>query len=333
MKISLNKILSHAYLVENDYRLILPKGSAFLTHRTRVIRRIYEQLPTGLTVNNMATRIGDYTGNTNWLSVTKMINAKFQPTTLLKGRWLDVYKRDRKAINSTPFILAVARRDTGKLVGDLQTTIDQVDTVPIKSEAAKPVLNVEKIIKQRNESIEAGLVPVVEVLQPETVEDTALRICETFASGLLTINEVCERFGLNYLQWIELCQKNEFIRNTYEQAIKLANMFNHSRHITMVDSLITAMLAKGKHETTHIEYERVFTPGKLHPEFVEKKRKGTIRDFTPGEVAGLKALLLRSAVIMPGGIDDLAGKSDDELWEIIRQNDLDANKTGLSSTE
>lgn len=319
MKLALAKILSHQYLVESDYKLMLPEGHRHVTHRTAICKRLYEQFDEGFSVNKIARRICDYADGTNWATVTKMINAGFDPEKLLKGRYLKIYQSNHTTFATERFIIEIRRRDTGKVVGAVETTIADVETCSIIREES-PGINVMRVMDKRQAAMDAELAEAV-VFNPADHEAIAMSICEDFATGLMGIHEVLAKHGVDFLSWVEWCRMDDNIRRNFEEAIGLANMFNQMRHVTMVDALINNMLTRGKHTETIMTFHHVFVPGKLKPELVEKgPRKVKERDFTPSELIGMRAILGRNLVLNGGNTDQFANMTKEEIEKWLEEN-------------
>jgi hypothetical protein len=323
MEFSLSTILSMEWLARNDYRLVLPTGNNFAAHRTRIIRRMWEQLDHGASKNSISKYLESYSSNTNWNSITKMIKADFQPVKLLKGNYLMLYKADRKKVNETEFVLGIEMRTTGKLIGQLITCIDQVDLSNIEHEE-KQGIDIKRVIDKRNEALQLHQLPEPDLKDLADGERLAMAVCEDFATGLMTINEVCGKYGISYLKWMELCQRSSYIREQYERAIQMAHWFNHSLQLTGVDKLLSESIQRGQFRRTVTHFVKKYIPGRLEPMKVETSSKEEVRDYTPGELAAMKALLLKSITFNFGQRNEFDNMTDDELYQIIREADADS---------
>lgn len=321
MTLDIAKILSLGWLTEEDFKLVLPTGNKYVVHRARVFRRIYEQMDKGVSNNSASKHLAEYTTGSNWLSITKIIKATFNPANLLTGKYLSSYKKNRKELNEERFVIKVIRRDTGKEIGYVDTCIDEVDTAGLVA-SKKPVIDLSVVVEKRKRIQEKKEVThELVVLDDSGTESLAVQICTDFATGLITINECCDRYGITYLYWAELCQRSEYIRGMYEKAITISHFFNNSRQLTMVENIIVEMLATRKHKTVKRRYEWIHIPGKLERVRVQKGvEEETERDFTISELAGLQALLLRGAQLNPGVQDEFANMTDEEIMDFIKKS-------------
>lgn len=228
-------------------------------------------------------------------------------------------------------IRVLTRGKSPKCVGECSATIPALEEVVLEKVEAPRGLNLKKVLEKREQMLEAPPAPLALPSQQDE-ERLIVRLCEDFATGLITITEACERQGLPYLQFVDIISRSDAMRELYEQAVRIANSIQNSRQLTLVDQRLINLLSSGKHETEVIGYEKHIIPGQLEPRWIEKRKTITRRDLTPTELLMAKAMLVKSVMLSSVGADsDLSGLSESELLEYILSNYPELQRT-LSST-
>lgn len=237
------------------------------------------------------------------------------------------YNARKEEFENTPFRLIGKSTDSGNQIFDFTVTISELQTLKFsKSQTAQPMhLNVKRVMNIRKEQIESAEREKESTPDRiENIEEVALKICEDYAAGIYTITECCDTYGINYLIWVEWIQKNMYIRTVYEEATQIAAMLNQSRQLTMLDNIILGLLSKGVYEEKVIQYDKVFAPGSLEPQFVEKGYTIRKRDLSIGELSALKIMLSRNLIKLPQGqAEDFGGMSEAELVQYISSNGME----------
>lgn len=222
-------------------------------------------------------------------------------------------------------VQVITREKKPKELGRVELCLDALETVSFRQvETNKPKLNITNIIDKRETFLEKA--PPVNY-DIKTMEELVVKLCEDFATGLITITEACERNGMTYIQFIEVITTSEYCRVIYEKAVRYANMLQNSRQLTLVDNMIIQLLASGQHVTETTTFEKIIVPGQLEPKWIEKRKQRTVKQILPNELITMKLMLLKSYMVSSleqGG--EFGTYTEAELMDYIAKNNVELQK-------
>lgn len=326
---TIGKACNVEFLKKHNLQLEIVEGK--IPFRSfHVARLLKKQLP-GMAKADIANFLEGAIYNVDKRTVYRWLSSGFQFEKMYPSQFKK-YEQGLPASASEAFrVRVLTRGKSPKVVGELEATIPALEEVVLEKVQSPKGINVSKVLEKREQMLEAPPAPVVFNEEAE-MEKLIVRLCEDFATGLITITEACDRHGLPYLQFVDIISRSDAMREVYEQACRIANSIQNSRQLTLVDQRLISLLASGKHETEVISYERHIIPGQLEPRWIEKRKTITKRDLTPTELLMAKAMLVKSAALSSSGIEtDLSGLTEAELLEYILRNYPELQKT-LSAT-
>lgn len=312
---SLNEILSIQWLIKNNAKLKVDsdrKPPSYYIFIGRILNRQLLDKDRHQRVQIFLQIMPDISRRTiyNWIACDFRIEDAYKSA--------DKYYKEIDTIKSQEFILK-AIDVNGEDISSLTVSIFDIEGIKVDVKQ-KPTIKVEKVLENREKKLNT-----VEPIPPdkiETLEEIGLAICEMFATGLSSIQDCCEKNNLNYLQFMELIQKSEYVRNLWDQSNMLANSFNNSRHQSMVNNTLSHILSKGYIEEVTYSYDKVIVPGSLEPIYVEKKKIVKHRNITPQELVSIKLMLNAQPFLDSNTADEFSRMTQEELVNFIK------NKSG-----
>lgn len=225
-------------------------------------------------------------------------------------------------------VQVLSKHKEPKELASIKICLDAMEDAAFKPIVRKNDIDIVSVLQKKENFIQEAPVVFDSV---DSMEELVVRLCEDFATGLITITEACERHGLTYLQFVEVITKSSHCQMIYEKASRYANMLQNSRQLTLVDNMIIQLLTTGQHVTVETKFEKYIVPGKLEPVWKEKYKTKKVRQLTPNELITLKMLLVKSVAF--GTMEEsseFASMSEEELMDYIVKNN-DELQRGLSA--
>ena len=295
--------LSVEWLKSNEFTISLPEEKPF---RIRIISILYHQIQ-GKGPFRLKTILEVISGiELRTLQRYRKETAGFTTNNPDHG----------KEKQNTNFEIMVCDR-AGKSRAGFLYTLNQLTHLDYsKSPQAKTLLDISVVDSLRNQELEK---PMVKVERTESqTEDAARSICQRFAMGLYTIVECCETNGTTYIEFLQWVYVNDIVRQMFREANAMAVFANQSRQVTLVDNAIFAALQRGHTESSVTTYIKKVTPDHPLGIMVESGKKIIKKQFSPVELATLKALYARTSLtddLVP--VEEFAGWSAEQLDEYI----------------
>ena len=243
----------------------------------------------------------------------------FDPSKAYAKRYKNYQDKLPHSANEKFLIQVITKEKQPREIGSVDACIEAIENAVFgKVESNKPELNLKQILDKRTEFLDPKPLKFENV---ETMESLVVKLCEDYATGLITITEACERHGLTYLQFVEVITTSDHCNNIYQKASRYANMLQNSRQLTLVDNMIIQLLTTGTHVTETTTFEKYIVPGQLEPKWVEKRKQRTVRQLHPNELITLKMLLMKSFIMdATEEGSEFSTMSESELMDYVVKN-------------
>lgn len=239
----------------------------------------------------------------------------------LEDIYPSVYKRystDKGELSMEVFKIEVLN-STGESTGYAKATIAQLEALLLLPIPTAPILNVQKIVKTTDADLQA-IIDRPALSHTATFEEKFIRMCEDFATGLITITTACERHGISYLEFVQTITKDSHYAKIYNDAIRIAGVLQSSRQLTIANEKLTELLQSGWHYTETLRYKKKMIAGQLEPVWIEDGKSVTRRQITPTEIIMINASLFRylnaSSLNEQGQANAM---TDEELYEFLKK--------------
>ena len=307
------------WLLQNDAKITLKDTKKSTMELFFVAQKIKSQLPKNAATGSVVSTLQKFITNGSRRTFYNWASSNFD--------FLRIFPRTGKAFmdrmpasGDVNFTLQLLSQATNKVLYEEQTTINKILNAKVGVEADKPLINVQVAIAQHEEM--KAQVGTQAVFLPDG-EQRVLAVCQLFATGMLTVMECCERNQISYDYFINTINQSEHCAKSYEQAIRIANLLNNGRQISLLDSALIQLLTERKHTTETIFYEKITIPGQIVPVWREKKKSISKRDLYPGELITIKALLLKNlhSITAAAGGDEFTNMTEEELANYILEQD------------
>ena len=249
----LGQVLNRMWLEKAKIQLCIQDGRTQwrLFHVAKVLKSQYPDLSREHTIRALANIFPGITTRTLY----RWYNAEWQFVTMYE-------KAHARFIQGLPesgldlFKIHVLKK--GLVIGYALACMDQLECVVLKEPPAPEV----KPEPEKAEPIQM-FPETTRFAEPQTLEDLVIEVCKVFSSGEYTIIEACNKFGLTWIQFVETVGSNTYCANIYQTAIKIANMLQSSRQLTLADKNLIKLLEAGEHVTETIHYQKKMIPGQL----------------------------------------------------------------------
>jgi len=181
---------------------------------------------------------------------------------------------------------------------------------------SRPTISIEKAVQIREDLLIEQEKKVRKYDSVEEIEKVSLDICQTFASGRITIYESCNRFNVAYLDFFKWVVGNENVRLMYEDSIHVAKFVTESQIYTISTNMILERLKSGYSSNTDVVYDYIWVNGKR--EEIEKSKKTYNKEITISDLIRVVQLLKNELSAPEGsGTEDFETMSDEELMEYV----------------
>lgn len=249
----------------------------------------------------------------------------FEPSKAYPKRY-KMYKEALPESGKEEFTIQVLTREKKpKELASLVICLDAMEDAVFRPVEIKNDISLVSVLDKRENFIQSEPLVFDSI---DSMEELVVKLCEDYATGLITITEACERHGITYLQFIEVINKSSHCQMIYEKASRIANMLQNSRQLTLVDNMIIQLLTSGQHVTVETRFDKYIVPGKIEPVWKEKSKVKKVRQLTPNELITLKMLLTKSSTF--GTMEEsseFATMTEEELMDFIVKNNEDLQKS------
>lgn len=285
------------WLVANKFYVDLPKDPV---SRIIILGFLYRGIKEGnpitvvqhITKGVSPSQLYQYRRN-NWT----VCGSKLNKLKLVENTVLTLAIRDCRTDRPTGYRLSVLLREI----------MQQSEPRTISVEKA---IDIREALTREEESKQRTFTSITEI------EEVALNICQMFASGRLTIYEVCARHQVSYLDFFKWVIGMESVRLMYEDAVKVSKFVSESQIYTVAINMVLEKLKAGYTSATDIVYDAIWVNGIKR--FVEKAKRTTTRDINISELIRVLMVLKSETGVPAMENDDFAGMSDQELFDYIK---------------
>ena len=297
------------WILKNGLKVVLPSNTTF---KIKMVKFLYEQvtsekegdrIQTVLNICYNLSRAGFYKYkkyNFNWANPA--INKKARKEHL-----------KNKRMGTIPFEVILIDAITGKTLYNLILNINKLETYDeyIKQNPNQKI-KPEEVIDLR-EKMEDEPLEVEVIFNQDQRQEQSRKICVMFATGLIGIEVACEKNGTTYRQFLEWAVSDPVINQYYKEAIEYHRFNNNSRNEERLDSIISTLLLKGKHETVVTVKRLKRSPKYPAGILVTEESRHFERDFTQSELAVMKSILNRQLLPEMQDADEISNMSTEEL--------------------
>ncbi len=222
-----------------------------------------------------------------------------------------------------------------EIIGSSLISYNDLQLSQIPPHKKDSLIKIEKVISKREEMIDEKFVREKDHKWKNNreKEKTVIKMCEELATGLVTIDEVCKKYKIPYIQWVTMLQSDSWVKQAYVEALQVLTLLQNSRQLTLVDKLIFKTLSLGYEEDTTIIWDSIIRVDTLKPEWVEKKLRTHRKKLGINQLMSLKVMLNRMTDIANiEVVNEFEGMDMDELWNWIVDNydELDFDEDHLS---
>ena len=316
-KFDLKDILNADFLSRYDLKLILAEESSRFPIRTfQLVSALAPQIEGAIKhqlkfLKQILPHISDRTYRkwiTNNYDISLLYPAYFK-------RFIDRYE----SIRHQSFEIIVTYNLDEMII--IETTLHEIGALCPHLVTEKASIDVIEVMENRRKSIEI-IAEQVQLTKDggkmKTYEDTVLKVCMFFAEGLVSITQACDHFKISYLSFVEMLNRSDYCRQTYDQACRLAASLQTSQQLNHLDTRLAEILMRGTHTETAITHNRVQIPGQLEAKWIPVKKIDKTRDLTISEIAALKSMLIRSQTsLIDSGQDQFSRMSEAELLDFV----------------
>lgn len=224
--------------------------------------------------------------------------SKINKLKLLENTMLQLIIRDRKTDKPTGFTLNVLHKE-------------------IMPELEHRIISVQKAMDIRDDILKKDQAKQRTFESVNEIEEVALNICQTFASGRITIYEACTMFDVAWLDFFKWVIGMEAVRQMYEDAVKVAKFVSESQVYSVSINMMLERLKSGYTTNTDIVWDAIWVNGEKR--FVEKAKRTNTREITLSELIRVIATLKNESGVPAIDGDEFNSMSDTELWDYVQE--------------